>query len=218
VLIPGTRRSHDASIPPKASARQGDAAEPLTARPVGAWPAATRCQPGTNAESQARHARLVPGWADSRISAPPPARQHEPAVNRAERSTPRTGRSGCSHTRRRDHRTPAPNRSDFLPEGWKILYGDRRQGRGSVSEYSSIRIDIRADEVLISACQRVAAAADRLSGDQLVPLSLGQPCHHQVVGMLDELQHFLIGHRAVERHGVPVPLAEVVTGPDPGVA
>jgi len=45
---------------PKANARQGDAAEPLTACPAGAWPAAARRQPGTNAESQARHARLVP--------------------------------------------------------------------------------------------------------------------------------------------------------------
>src|SRR6516162_3783360 len=52
-----------------------------------------------------------------------------------------------------------------------------------------------------------------LSGDHLVLLSLGQPGHHQVVGMIDELQHVLVGHRAVERHGVLVPLAEVVTGP-----
>ena len=36
--------------------------------------------------------------------------------------------------------------------------------------------------------------------------------------MIDELAHVLAGHRAVERHGVAVPLAEVVTGPDPGVA
>ena len=69
----------------------------------------------------------------------------------------------------------------------------------------------RADELLIPACRH--AAADRLSGDQLVPLSRGQPCRHQVAGMIDELAHVLAGHRAVERHGVAVPLAEVVTGP-----
>jgi RNA polymerase sigma-70 factor (TIGR02960 family) len=42
--------------------------------------------------------------------------------------------------------------------------------------------------------QRVRAAADSLLGDQLVPLGLGQPCHHQVVGMIDELEHFLVGY------------------------
>ena len=27
-----------------------------------------------------------------------------------------------------------------------------------------------------------------------VPLGLGQLCHHQVVGMIDELRHFLVWH------------------------
>ena len=99
-----------------------------------------------------------------------------------------------------------------------MLCGDGRQGRDRVSEYSIPWIEIRADELLVPACHHAAAAAaDRRSGDQLVPLGLGQPGHHQVVGMIDELQHFLVGHRAVQRHGVPVPLAEVVAGPDPGV-
>jgi hypothetical protein len=42
----------------------------------------------------------------------------------------------------------------------------------------------------VSAC----AAADGLLGDQLVPLGLGQPCHHQVAGMTDELEHVLVGY------------------------
>ena len=39
----------------------------------------------------------------------------------------------------------------------------------------------------------MSAAAGGLSGGQLVPLSPGQPRHHQVVGVIDELQHVLIG-------------------------
>jgi hypothetical protein len=48
-------------------------------------------------------------------------------------------------------------RSDSLLERWKILHGDRRQGRESVSEYSSSCIGMRADEVLISADPGCAA-------------------------------------------------------------
>ena len=60
---PVPRRSHDASIPPKASARQGDAAEPLTACPAGAWPAAARRQPRDKRRksSKPRTARAVMG-------------------------------------------------------------------------------------------------------------------------------------------------------------
>jgi len=43
-------------------------------------------------------------------------------------------------------------RSDFLPELRKMLYAGRRRGRDSVSEYPASCIDIRADELLISAC------------------------------------------------------------------
>src|SRR5260370_35414076 len=55
---------------------------------------------------------------------------------------------------------------------------------------------------------------DRRSSDQLVPLSVGQTCQYQVVGMIDEFQYFLVRHRTVERHGVPVPLVEMVARSD----
>ena len=64
-----------------------------------------------------------------------------------------------------------------------------------------------------SACQRMGQPG-RLSGDQLVPLSPGQAGQHQVVGMIDEFQHLVIRHRTVERHGVPVPLIQVVARGD----
>ena len=55
---------------------------------------------------------------------------------------------------------PAPSRrSDFLLERSKMLYGDYRPGRDSVSEYSTSCIDIRADELLISAEEGGQAAA-----------------------------------------------------------
>jgi hypothetical protein len=38
--------------------------------------------------------------------------------------------------------------------------------------------------------------------------------HHQVVGVTDQLQHLVIRQGAVERDGVPVPLAEVVARRD----
>jgi hypothetical protein len=63
----------------------------------------------------------------------------------------------------------------------------------------------------------VTAAADRLSGNQLALLSLGQMYHHQVAGGTDQLQHLVTRHGAVERDGVPVPLAEVVARPDHGM-
>src|SRR5260221_10408741 len=55
---------------------------------------------------------------------------------------------------------------------------------------------------------------DRGSSDQLVPLSVGQTCQYQVVGMIDEFQYFLVRYRTVERHGVPVPLVEMVARSD----
>ena len=42
-------------------------------------------------------------------------------------------------------------------------------------------------------------------------------CHHQVVGVTDQLQHLGIRHGAVERDGVPVPLAEAVARRDRGM-
>lgn len=42
-------------------------------------------------------------------------------------------------------------------------------------------------------------------------------CHHQVAGVTDQLQHLVTRHGAVERDGVPVPLAEVVARRDGGM-
>ena len=64
---------------------------------------------------------------------------------------------------------------------------------------------------------RVTAVADRLSGDQIALLSLGQMCHHQVAGVTDQLQHLGIRYGAVECDGVPVPLAEAVAPRDRGM-
>src|SRR5260370_6340867 len=55
---------------------------------------------------------------------------------------------------------------------------------------------------------------DRRSSDQRVAVSGGRPCQYQVVGMMDEFQYFLVRHRTVERHGVPVPLVEMVARSD----
>jgi hypothetical protein len=55
----------------------------------------------------------------------------------------------------------------------------------------------------ITGRERVTAAADRLSDDQLAVLSLGQMCHHQVIAVTGQLQHLGIRHGALERDGVP---------------
>jgi len=49
---------------------------------------------------------------------------------------------------------------DFLLEQWERPRDDRRQGRQSVGEYSVSRIDIRADDLLISADPDVRGQAD----------------------------------------------------------
>jgi hypothetical protein len=42
-------------------------------------------------------------------------------------------------------------------------------------------------------------------------------CHHQVVGVTDQLQHLGIRHGSAERDGIPVPLAEPVARRDRGM-
>jgi hypothetical protein len=49
---------------------------------------------------------------------------------------------------------------------------------------------------------------------ELLARALGEPAHHEVVGVLDEIADELVGHGAVQREGVPVPLVQVVAGPD----
>jgi predicted kinase len=72
-----------------------------------------------------------------------------------------------------------------------------------------------------------ATIAQVLAGRAGLPRSLstesfsrgpGQPGHDQRVGMVDQLKQFLIGHRAVQYHGIPVPLVQVVAGRDGGIA
>ena len=46
--------------------------------------------------------------------------------------------------------SPIRIRSDFLPERWKRLDGDRRQGPGSVREHSASHIDMHSGDTLFS--------------------------------------------------------------------
>jgi hypothetical protein len=126
--------------------------------------------PGANAESQARHPRRVPRWPTAASATLPPARQHEPAVNRAERSTPRTGRSGCSHTTWRDHRTQTPIRqgvtrcpSRDTPAGslTVAMAGQARSHRGVSCE--------------VDAHDRAAGGRERTAVRPVMALAVGQP-------------------------------------------
>ncbi len=65
--------------------------------------------------------------------------------------------------------------------------------------------------------RRFTAAAEYRSGIQPVPFGPGQAGHHQLVGMIDQVKQFILGHRAIKRDRVPVPLVEVVTGGDRGI-
>lgn len=53
---------------------------------------------------------------------------------------------------------------------------------------------------------------------QPFPLFQWQAGHHEVVGVLDHVAQQLIGHRAIEHDGVPVPLVQVIATGDRRVA
>jgi len=48
-------------------------------------------------------------------------------------------------------------------------------------------------------------------GAELAALSPGDPGDHQVVGVIDELEHFISGNRAVERDGVRPSILKTAT-------
>src|SRR6266567_3299896 len=66
------------------------------------------------------------------------------------------------------------------PEQWKRLFGDRRQGQESVSEYSASCIDMRTNEILISAesgfRQRASRALRPISSSSAAPAVTGVLC------------------------------------------
>jgi hypothetical protein len=144
--------------------------------------AAPRCGPGARRPPGARAGRVP----DRRTSGPPPRGPPRPGPGSRPRAgtvaihsrfpglsgeaglqNARTGRYAFAQQRLSQHRQEANiRRYDFLSKRWKILYGGRRQGRESVSEYSSSRIDMRAAKALTSARPvDLEAPAEPLRGD-----------------------------------------------------
>src|SRR6185312_14507822 len=83
----------------------------------------------------------------------------QPAQSRQRRD--RMGRSAPSPSVKLTKVSCAPSRrSDFLLEQWERPRDNRRQGRQSMGKYSVSRIDIRADNLLISADPDVRGQAD----------------------------------------------------------
>ena len=120
----GTRRSHDASIAPKANARQGErrrAADRLPRRRMAGRH--TMPAPGqTPRVKQATYGSCRDGPTAASAHRPLLANTNLLSIAPSGVRTPRTGRSGCSHTSWRDHRTHTPNRRcDCFSSGFASL-------------------------------------------------------------------------------------------------
>ena len=108
-------------------------------------PAPSRRGPRTPETRPARHACHQPNpQYPAQPDPPQPPDRHHDQHDKASRSPSPAGRVA------QEMRTTL--RSDFLLEQWEKPDDDRPQGRESVSEYSVSCIDIRADDLLISAC------------------------------------------------------------------